>query len=147
MPDLLHCIRYGENAKGSPCRNARSAWSHMPLSEMPWNIRNSTPTRMPKKAGKRPPSAGAHPFTRQTCTERFETKSGLSHHERHRHPELANKRRTDAGKREAERKRELRIAAKAKRRKDPTLEKKKKGKKRKPWSSSPIGTSLQERHR
>ena len=83
---------------------------------------NSNAKKTRCKAGKRPPSAGAHPFTRQACTERLETKWGPSRHERHRHPELANERRIDAGKREAERKGELRMAAKAKRRKDLTLE-------------------------
>ena len=35
----------------------------------------------------------------------------MSKHERHRHPELANQRRIDAGRGEAKRKRELRRAA------------------------------------
>ena len=42
------------------------------------------------KANKRPPSAGAYPFKCQTCTQRFKSRSGLSQHERHRHPQLAN---------------------------------------------------------
>ena len=44
------------------------------------------------KAIKRPPSAGAYPFQCQTCTTRYKSRSGLSQHERHHHPDVANQR-------------------------------------------------------
>lgn len=64
------------------------------------------------KAGKRPPSAVAYPFKCETCTHRFLTKSGLSQHERHWHPEIANQCCIDATKPEAEQNQEKRLAAK-----------------------------------
>ncbi len=63
------------------------------------------------KAIKRPPSAGAYPFQCQTCTTRYKSRSGLSQHERHHHPDVANQRRINAGRQEAERKREQRRVA------------------------------------
>ena len=66
------------------------------------------------KAGgeERTPSDAAFPFGCVACTLRFLSKSGRSQHERFKHPDIANLRRINASKLEAERKREKRNVAK-----------------------------------
>ena len=65
-----------------------------------------------KAGGEGAPSDAAFPFGCEACTLRFLSKSGRSQHERFRHPEIANLRRINASKLEAERKREKRNVAK-----------------------------------
>ena len=60
------------------------------------------------KTGNRTKTKTSHPFQCAHCSESFRSKSGLSQHERHRHPAVANERRKGAKKKAVEAKRQKR---------------------------------------
>ena len=59
------------------------------MSTLQNHVRSSAPRC---KAGGRTPSDAAFPFGCEACTRRFLSKSGVSQHERFRHPDIASQR-------------------------------------------------------